>query len=287
MQINLNGPDGQPFASFEAPATIREVTLSQYIDFLVAIRDFRNEGVNEAAVMARAVAAFVGCDPVELAAAKFGGDYEQVALDNVESVSGLYAYLLHLIGTHKPTVTQDSVAKFEYKGEQYFLSGTALSSVSGIQLNALSVIEAVEAFEVKNRINNAMSADGDPKGELWFTEYLHILAILARKEGEQLPLDDAERISFISDRAAHFMDIPADIALDVDFFLLTGLLLSKITPRFIGSLTLPALQILQEVKKRPRQSARLNRSQRRRLKGLAGDGFQSRRQKIIGLNGQT
>lgn len=285
MQINLNGPDGSPFASFDVPATIQQVTLSQYIDFLVALREFRKDGANEAAVMARAVAVVVGCDPVELTVLKFGGDYDQIALDNVESVSGLYAYLLHLIGSYKPKLKQDAVAQFEYKGERYFLSGTSLSSVAGVQLNALNVIEAVEAFEVKNRINNAMSENGDPKGELWFTEYLHILAILARKEGEQLPLDDAERLAFISNRAAHFMDIPADIALDVDFFLLTGLLLSKVTPRFIGSLTLHALQILQEVQKRPRQSARLNRSQRRRLKGLVGDGYQSKRPKIIGLPG--
>jgi hypothetical protein len=287
MQINLNGPDGSPFASFEVPATIREVKLSQYIDFLVAIREFRTEGANEAAVMARAVSAFVGCDPVELAAAKFGGEYEQVAVDNIESVSGLYAYLLHLIGTHKPSVKQDAVAKFEYKGEQYFLSGTSLSSVSGIQLNALNVIEAVEAFEVKNRINNAVSQNGDPDGSLWFTEYLQILAILARKEGEQLPLDDAERLAFIEARSAHFLDIPVDIALDVDFFLLTGLLLLKITPRFIGSLTLPALQILQEVKKSPSQSAKPKRLLLPRQKGLAGAGSRSRRQKIIGLNGRT
>ncbi len=60
---------------------------------------------------------------------------------------------------------------------------------------------------------------GDPDGSLLYTFYLKTLAILAKKEGEELPFEDSKREIFIQDRAYYFQNINAGIALDADFFL--------------------------------------------------------------------
>jgi hypothetical protein len=70
--------------------------------------------------------------------------------------------------------------------------------------------------------------EGDPDGSLMFTYYLKLLAVLTRREGEQLPVEDSTREHWVQNRAAHFQDIDAATALDVDFFL-TG------TSRYSGS----------------------------------------------------
>jgi len=61
--------------------------------------------------------------------------------------------------------------------------------------------------------------DGDPDGSLMFTYYLKLLSVLTRLDGEKLPADDSTRESWIQNRAAHFQDIDAATALNVDFFL--------------------------------------------------------------------
>lgn len=61
--------------------------------------------------------------------------------------------------------------------------------------------------------------DGDPDGSLMFTYYLKLLSVLTRRAGEKLPTEDSTRESWIQNRAAHFQDIDAATALNVDFFL--------------------------------------------------------------------
>ena len=60
---------------------------------------------------------------------------------------------------------------------------------------------------------------GDQNGSQVYSMYLKMLAVLAKKKGERMPLEDAAREAWISERAAHFRNISAADALDVDFFL--------------------------------------------------------------------
>lgn len=282
IEIKLNDSEGGILAQFDFPASISEMRLSQYIDFLVALRDFRKEGVNEVAVMARAVAVFAGIDPVEIIQAKVGVDYEQTALDNEPTIFSLYNYLLKLIEVHRPRIRTIDEAIFEHKGETFQIPASSKAIVMGISKKDLSVIEAVEAFEVKRRVSEAMKVDGDPTGSFWFSEYLHLLAILARHPGESLPLDDDERTTFIANRAAFFSDISLDIALDVDFFLTTGLLRVNLTPHLLGSISLQTLLILAEHRRKIR-TYKKPRTLQRRLRGArAGVGSLS---KLLGKAG--
>jgi hypothetical protein len=60
---------------------------------------------------------------------------------------------------------------------------------------------------------------GDPDGTLRATEFLKLCAILYKKEGEHLPIDDGERDRWVNDRALHFWDLDAQTCLNVAFFL--------------------------------------------------------------------
>jgi hypothetical protein len=60
---------------------------------------------------------------------------------------------------------------------------------------------------------------GDPDGSLLFTNYVKTLAILCRKPGENLPVEDSAREVWIQNRTVFFSDIDAKTALNVDFFL--------------------------------------------------------------------
>lgn len=282
IEIKLNDSDGGVLAQFDFPATIAEMRLSQYIDFLVALRDFRKEGANEVAVMARAIAAFSGIDPVEIIQARIGVDYDAAALDNEPTIFSLYNYLLRLIEVHKPRIRTIDEATFQYKGETFQIPASAKAAVMGISKKEMTVIEAVEAFEVKRRVSDAMKQDGDPTGSFWFSEYLHLLAILARQPGEPLPLDDDERTTFINNRAAFFSDISLDVALDVDFFLTTGLLRVNLTPHLLGSISLQTLLILAEHRRKIRAYKKPKTLQRRLHDARAGVGSLLKSQKRAG-----
>lgn len=67
---------------------------------------------------------------------------------------------------------------------------------------------------------------GDPDGSLLYSKYLKMAAILCRKDGENLPFDDAKREAWINGRAMHFQNLDAQTALNVDFFL-TSILVSS------------------------------------------------------------
>ena len=60
---------------------------------------------------------------------------------------------------------------------------------------------------------------GDLYGELEFERELRVMAVLLRKEGEQLPINVAERKIWIENRAKHFQGLPLDIVMGVRFFL--------------------------------------------------------------------
>jgi hypothetical protein len=116
--------------------------------------------------------------------------------------------------------------------------------------------DGVMMKEIK-RLEAEAEIDGDPNGNLIFSQYLRLVAILARKEGEKLPASDGERERWIQDRAMKLQGIDTQTALDVDFFLIGLLTLSKRTHPVIGSLILPcfalgaATQSREQPKKKP------------------------------------
>jgi hypothetical protein len=89
---------------------------------------------------------------------------------------------------------------------------------------------------------------GDPNGNFQFTRYMQILAILLRKPGESLPIDESEKRKFIADRMLYFQEIDTATALNIDFFLLDTFKRSGRIVPVIGTLIHQAFDILVETK---------------------------------------
>ena len=112
-----------------------------------------------------------------------------------------------------------------------------------------------QAREIR-RLEAETDIQGDPNGNLVYAQYLRLIAILFRKDGEKLPTNDGERERWIQDRMLHFQDIDTRTALDIDFFL-TGLLtLSGKTHPVITSLILPLFALASAIQSRPQPKGR-------------------------------
>lgn len=92
--------------------------------------------------------------------------------------------------------------------------------------------------------NAEVEKAGDPNGSLLYSKYLKMLAIICRKDGEQLPFDDAEREAWINERAMHFKGIDAQTALDIDFFLTSILQNSGQSHNVVGFLSRQSFVLL-------------------------------------------
>ena len=107
-----------------------------------------------------------------------------------------------------------------------------------------------------NRLEVEIDLDGDPNGNLMFAQYLRVIAILARKEGERLPANDGDRERWIQNRMIYFQGIDTKTALDVDFFLIGLLIHSKRTHPVIGSLIPPLFALAAAIQSKPQPKGR-------------------------------
>lgn len=128
------------------------------------------------------------------------------------------------------------------------------------------VLDKAEVF-----IKEETAKRGDPDGSLMYTMYLHLLAVLLRKDGEQMPIGDADRERWILERVDYFQHIDAQTALNLDFFLLHISRHSEQSPDAIGFLSRPMMALLLEMELRiEKQKPKPNRKTRRSLRGSDG-----------------
>lgn len=116
--------------------------------------------------------------------------------------------------------------------------------------------------------------EGDPNGNLIYAQYLRLIAILARKDGEMLPTNDGDRERWIQSRMIHLQEIDTRTALDVDFFLGGLLTLSGKTHPVITFLIVPLFALAAATQSRRRQSGKptiaRHRTRRKYKSGLVG-----------------
>ena len=113
-----------------------------------------------------------------------------------------------------------------------------------------------EMMQEINRLEVEIDLEGDPSGNLMFAQYLRVIAILARKEGERLPANDGDRERWIQNRMIHLQGIDTKTALDVDFFLIGLLIHSGKTHPVIGSLIPPLFALAAAIQSKPQQKER-------------------------------
>lgn len=315
MTATLNTNTGET-ATVQLPASLSQVPLNRYIDFIVECRAIGDTTKNQVTAMARAAGAFYGLDLDDMVKRTLAEDPDAQIVGLDQSLQTLFGYAIELVRKAAGVLLPPDRTELVYKGETYRIPTILQNAISGENtLPKVSVIEAVECAEIlrltaqtlesrgnpgghlrkqvldiligetgaKNIPDKAVMdraekfiADetakrGDPDGSLMFTMYLHLLAVLLRKEGEQMPIGDTEREVWILERVAYFQEIDAQTALNLDFFLLHISRHSGQSPDAIGFLSRPMMQLLVETEIRSaKQKPKLNRKMRRSLRGLAG-----------------
>ncbi|MGL4640886.1 MAG: hypothetical protein ACRCVX_14275 [Shewanella sp.] len=95
-----------------------------------------------------------------------------------------------------------------------------------------------------------IEATGDPDGSHMYSYYLRALAVLAKREGESIPIKDSERETWINARAKQFERIDAGTALNVDFFLTSILGSYESAGRVDGFLSRQCFAVVAEMRLR-------------------------------------
>jgi len=125
----------------------------------------------------------------------------------------LYLHYVNLINSFNPEIGKDF--KVRYKGEDYFVDANdMMTAVSDAAYTTGEVVTICEYQRLLKKDPEAFDASTEMK--IGLIE----MAVLLRKKGERLPLNQAERDAFISKRARHFAELPMDAVLSVRFFLL-------------------------------------------------------------------
>jgi len=245
---NLCRPDGSIIYTFPFPEHIGEIKLFQYINYVVSRRKSEEEDLPPMLGVAMAVSEFFQVDVMQVLEGAVGMPMDEHL---AQSVGVMYVNLDKIIGGYAPKIRGEHDYKFTWKGIEYLIPHLSYNSVTGqLQKTALNVYEYVEADTIKFQAQLMSEKEGDVEGSIWFSEYTRLISLLARKEGEKLPLKPADREVFLQNRMEIFQDVPLDIAMDIDFFLTNGLRNSNPRPTIIGSLTLPLLLIAQQAQKR-------------------------------------
>ena len=141
-----------------------------------------------------------------------------------EQVSWLYKLISLSILTHTYNEEKDS---FTHKGQIYFYPPAPLSPVNLKKqyLKGTRVIDVIESFQYE-KFSKQLSVSQ------WGV-LPYILAILCKKENEQLPLKTTERELWLAERKQEFETLPLSEAFDVGFFLTKQKVISEnLSPLF-------------------------------------------------------
>lgn len=236
------------------PESLAEITVEQYCEFLQGVEDFvdwQNKGVEDGADvlapgyqlerlhrLSRMVQDFCIAAPeggltldqvfrlpvgdyVKSLKDTFGvGSLEEVDLDKSElTLYTLWANIYRVIARADISFEGDAV-EFEWKGERYRMKPINRDRMTGLELPPdITVQEAVEVLELRRKAAALVEKKREVRKNIRWELFHRQMAIMALREGEELPVDDLEFEKFVSERAAHFIGIDAETALKVDFFL--------------------------------------------------------------------
>jgi len=139
----------------------------------------------------------------------------------------LYAHFVNVVRYYK-SETVPSTFKFILLKHAYIVESKPAIRV--LLNKPITTGEALEVLEYQRRAKSRMEVDHLEMGNLDFNLGLSEMAILVKREGEQLPSSKGKRQKFINSRKQIFKTIPLDIVLDLRFFLLSSLINYAMTP---------------------------------------------------------
>ena len=146
-----------------------------------------------------------------------------------ETIDFVFDIIVETLGQYSPKIF-DNGAEFEFihHGEKYIVR--SLDSERDLTMEelveSLEVERALSLFRSANKPSKANKPDNAPKKEkkeisssdIFYTEAVSLLAILARKDGETLPDSDSDVEKLIDKRKELFKDIHFAVGVDIVFF---------------------------------------------------------------------
>ena len=222
------------------PSNVYEIRLDQGIEFWVNDRDGAKNKLSYTKVMLKGIEIMSGADMTIFAQAAIGDRKGEI---NSGDIAPIYDHLSNMLSNHQPKFYRGDDCTIIYRGEPYKVPHIYTSPSNETLYQDLTVLESVELEEYARESKEQAQKEGDLSAEVWYRDYLTVLAFLLRKPDEELPMDDIERQNWLTARKKHFManaddpGISLGVAMDVDFFLCSlenGL---SNSPGPIGSLT--------------------------------------------------
>lgn len=262
----------QVIGELKVPANVYEVGLDQGIEFWVNERDGikANDGFTQ--IMLRGLKIMTGVEMESLAQAAIGTKDEPL---EAGSISGMYDYISRMLNDFQPKFYGADNCTVLYKGQAYEMPHALIDAAGKHHYKDLSVLEAIELEEYA-RQTVADRGDNDVTPEQWYRDYLTVLAFLLRMPGEELPMDDLTRETWLTNRKRSFMPsgdhpgISLGVAMEVDFFLTS--FDSGLVGRagLIGSLISARLNQWVVTQKRKVRWRRIKRGVQKRLSTVPG-----------------
>ncbi len=262
--VRIVSADGEALATFNLPERFDEVRLAQMIDILKASEAIAHEAsqpkpsysaiINR---MAQGVADFYGVDKqtimnAVLSTAKTASQEAEPS----HTIEALYIYAINIATNYTPNGALLKSEAFVWNSNTYMLPKSTIDAITAeaIPTSAITTAQAIEALEV-SRILSEFD-DNDPDGNYLYNYYLTLCALFLRKKDEALPLNASDLEAFISERKIEFKDIPAYVALELDFFLMAIYLPYAKEKTAIGSLSSLLFALALEIQKEFRQKSR-------------------------------
>ena len=211
------------------PTGMHEISLSAYHDFLAVLRrsglfSRMEDEEEEEQVSDTGLLPFID-SLIEALGFVCSGELTALPVGNLEdsvlsepSLLGVFSHVIDLATNFKPVrrIVPEVGYFFDYKGEVFGISPERASAyVTGI---TYTTAEAIEVLEADRILAQKIAETTDPQGMFSFEMDLRRLAVLARKDGEELPVQKVERERWIDERARFLKEVSADVALEIRFF---------------------------------------------------------------------
>jgi hypothetical protein len=225
----------------------REVTHSQYIDFMYAKGRYSEAVVSidptqdGATAMAEALSFVTEGDISNIPFMLPEDDLEAGTLPPLQegiSLLRMFFFAESVLMAYSPEDRKQELLAEDYaythKGKKRVL--TQKRATRAIAKRGMTTMEVIETNALYHTLNQLLKVKSDKYGERHFEADLKMLAILLRPEGEALPLRMKERNEYIEQNARELSDVPNYVIKDVSFFLTRtckALEVSVSTPLFL------------------------------------------------------
>jgi hypothetical protein len=225
MRIYTIRENDKIILEFSIPSDFSDFTLRDFIQYEVEINKtdewFRNFDGNVKGLDKNKQAVFLTY------MAKLLSVVTKVDFNKIVHVVPSHTLILVWTEIHKifKSYSPQLLSSFEYKGEVFIVPERIINAFTGQTENPnLSSLEVITTLQYESILERPdLVKDGSRYNKL-----LAITATLCRKNLEFLPFDSDQKLNdFVSERMEHFKDLPAQVALNVEFFFINSLGQSK------------------------------------------------------------